>query len=133
MEEHSGAVRARSLLAAYADGDLKAVVEQFTEDVVFHVPGNHHLSGDYTGREALLGYFETVRALTGDNLTMELERVLAGDRYTAVFSRLRGTLGQRSVDVLMAQTFVNGEDGLFSEYYALADDQQAYDAFWGTT
>jgi ketosteroid isomerase-like protein len=131
MDDQPGALRARSVLAAYAAGDLKGVVEHFTEDVVFHVPGRHHLAGDYTGRDALLGYLETVRALTGGNLTMELDRVLAGERYTAVFSRLRGTLGQRSVDVLMAQTFVNGADGRFSEYYALADDQQAYDAFWG--
>jgi hypothetical protein len=131
VDEHPGAVRARAVLAAYAEGDLKRVVEQFTPDVVFHVPGRHHLAGDYRGRDALLGYLETVRGLTGGNLTMELERVLAGERYTALFSRLRGTLGQRSVDVLMAQTFHHGEDGLFAEYYALADDQQAYDAFWG--
>ena len=131
MDEHPGAGQARSLLAAYAEGDLKGVVEHFTEDVVFHVQGRHHLAGDYRGRDALLGYLETIRALTGGNLTMDLERVLAGERYTALFSRVRGTLGSRSVDVLMAQTFVNGPDGLFSEYYALADDQQAYDAFWG--
>jgi ketosteroid isomerase-like protein len=131
LDEHPGAERARSFLAAYAQGDLDAVLDHFTEDVLWHVTGRHHLAGDYRGRDALRGYFETVRALTGGRLEMVEDRILASDRYTAMFSRVTGRLGERAMNVLMAQTFVPGPDGRWTEYFALADDQQAVDVFWG--
>jgi hypothetical protein len=131
MGTHPGVIRARAFLDAYSRGDHEAVLGHFTEDVVWHVAGRHRLSGDYRGREALRGYLDTVRALTGGQLSMVEDRILSNDDYTALFARVTGQLGQRSLDVLFAQSFVVGPDGRWREYFALADHQQAVDVFWG--
>lgn len=129
--EHAGTTRARDYLATYAAGDTAALRDFFADDVVWHVGGKHALSGDYRGREALFDYFDKVRELTGGTLTVEEEHVLASDQHTAMFTRVRGAREGRQLDVSMAQTFRTGPDGRWTEYFAMADDQAAVDAFWG--
>ena len=131
--EHAGTLRARDYLASFAQGDTEAMKEFFADDVVWHVGGRHRLSGDYRGREALFAYFDEVRELTAGSLTVEEEHVLSSDQHTAMFTRVRGSLDGRSLDVSMAQTFKVGPDGRWTEYFAMADDQKAVDAFWGAS
>jgi ketosteroid isomerase-like protein len=104
--------------------------ELFAEDVVWHVGGSHPLSGDKRGRRELLWYFQQVREMTGGTLQLEPESILASDEHIAMFTRVTGERNGRSLDVLMAQALTVGADGRFTEYWALADDQAAVDAFW---
>ena len=65
MAEHPNAGLIREAISLFNRGDWDAYREYFTEDVVWHVGGNHPLSGDYRGRDAIFEYFEKVRDLTG--------------------------------------------------------------------
>lgn len=128
--EHPGVARAREYLASYAARDMDAVREFFTDDVVWHVAGNHPLSGDYRGKESLLEYFKRVDDITGATVELEVEDILASDRHLAMFMHIRGGRDGKVLDERMAEMYDVAPDGRWSEFWAMADDQKAVDAFW---
>jgi ketosteroid isomerase-like protein len=114
----------------FNSGDLEEYRRFFTDDLVWHVGGHHPMSGDYRGLEAAFAYFERVRQLTDGTLRSIPEDILADDTHIGVFTHVTAERGGRHLDVLMAQAFRVNPDGRFTEYWALADDQEAVDAFW---
>jgi ketosteroid isomerase-like protein len=130
MAEHPGVARARASIETFNRGDMVGARDFYAEDVVWHVGGNHPLSGDYRGRDALFDYFDRVREMTGGTLSLEPEAILASDQHTAIFMRVVGRRGGKSLDVTLAEAFTVGPDGRWTEFWSLADDQEAVDAFW---
>ena len=130
MDEHANVARVREALDTFARGDLDGYREYFADDVVWHVGGQHPLSGDYRGRDALFEYFNKVRELTGGTLKVEPSEILADDSNTAVFARVSAQRDGRNLDVTMAQAFTFDADGKWSEYWAFSSDQPSVDAFW---
>jgi ketosteroid isomerase-like protein len=120
---------ARQFLDAYARHDQGALGQLLAEDVLWHVGGDHPLSGDYRGRHAVLQYFDKVQALTGQTLTLEPIEILANPRHGAIFLRVRAQREGKDLDVTMAEAF-RTEDGRLAEFWATADDQEAVDRFW---
>ena len=119
----------REYLHALANGDGAGVSSRFADDVIFHIGGNHDLSGTYTGRDqvaATLGKFKersggTVRLIPG-------EPMFNGDicAVTLQFSARRPgkLMSQQGIDV-----FRLGPNGV-EEVWLLSTDQEAEDAFW---
>lgn len=130
MTEQPATARAREYLEAFEKNDVEAMRDFFADDIVWHVAGNHPLSGDYRGKDQLFEYFETVRELTGGTLRLEAQSILASDQHMARFTRATASRQDRSFDVLLVQIYKVGADGRWTEYWALADDQEALDAFW---
>jgi ketosteroid isomerase-like protein len=130
MTEQSPASRAREAFAAFNRGDFATYRQSFADDVIWHVGGNHPMSGDYRGRDALFAYFDQVRQLTGGSLRTTPQDILADEAHVGVFTRVTAEREGRRLDVLQAQAFRVNADGKFCEYWALADDQEAVDAFW---
>jgi uncharacterized protein len=129
MEETSQAERVRDAFIA-GSSDLDALMEQLTDDVVWHVGGDHPLTGDYHGKEAVRAYLDRVTELTGGKLKLEPIDVLASDRYVGIFHRVEAEAAGRTLDTTMVQARRVAEDGRYSEYWALAEDQQVVDEFW---
>ena len=50
--------KVQEFFAAYANKDVPAMRNIIAEDIVWHVPGHHPLSGDKHGIEEVLAYFE---------------------------------------------------------------------------
>ncbi len=117
-------------LAAYGDSDRHAMAESLADDAVWHVGGTHRLSGDYRGKDAILGYFDTVRRETGDSMRLEPLEVLGNDRHGAAFLHVTADREGRRLDVVMADAFRFDEDGRIQEFWAHATDQAAIDEFW---
>jgi hypothetical protein len=130
MAEHPNAARVREGFAAWNRGDFDTVREYLADDVVWHVGGDHPLSGDYRGRDAVLDYQAKVMQLTGDTLRGEPIDVLANDRHAGIFMRITGERDGKQLDVVLAQALELDEQGRWIEYWALADEQDAVDAFW---
>ena len=122
--------RVREAFAAFNRGDVEAMRPFIAEDIVWHVGGDHPLSGDYRGRDALFEYVGKVLELTGGTLTAEPLDVLVNDRHAGVFQRVTGERDGRKLDVVLAQALTFDDDGRWSEYWALADRQDEVDAFW---
>lgn len=130
MSEHPQVARRRAYLEAFSRGEFDAVRDYFAEDVVWHVAGNHPLSGDYRGRDALLAYFTKVRELTDGTLTLEPTGILGNDDHVATFLRVHGRRGERELNVVMADMIKVGPDGAWTEFWSMPDDQDAVDVFW---
>ena len=129
-DDHPNVLRAREYFDTFAKGDLDAVREFFSDDVVWYVPGYHALSGRYRGKDELMAYFERARELSGGTLTLEPGAIMANDRHIGLFLRVRGERNGRTLDVEMAEAFTVRPDGTWSEFWSMADDQAAVDEFW---
>jgi ketosteroid isomerase-like protein len=130
MDHEAAANRVRESLELVARGDFERLRDFYTDDVLWHVGGDHPLSGDYRGKDALMAYFERVRSLTDASLTIEPESILTSDQHVAMFTRVRAHRESKRMDVVLAQVFKVADDGRWSEYWALADDQEAVNQFW---
>ncbi len=130
MDQQAAVDRVRESLELVAQGNFEALRDFYTEDVVWHVGGNHPLSGDYRGQDELIKYFEQVRSMTHASLSLEPESILASDKHVAMFTRVKAEREGKTMDVVLAQVFRVAPDGRWSEYWALADDQEAVDQFW---
>ena len=104
--------------------------ELVAEDVVWHVAGNHALSGDYRGRASLLRHFGRVHDLTGGTLELEPLEIVADGEHAGAFVNVTMTRDGRRIGVLMAQLFRFAPDGTFAEFWAVPNDQTAIDEFW---
>lgn len=122
--------RLQAWLTAYGDHDRETMLDSLAEDAVWHVGGTHRLSGDYRGREAILGYFDSVRRETADSLSLQTLEVLANDRHGAAFLRVTADRSGRRLDTVVADAFRFDDQGRIVEFWAHSADQAAIDAFW---
>lgn len=132
MGDHPNVARTRQALDALASGDMDAYREFISENIVWHVGGDHPFTGDYRGRDALFEYFQKVDELTDGSLQVDREEILADDTHAAVFARVTAQRERRSLDVVLAQALTVDKDGRLTEYWALANDQRSVDEFWST-
>jgi ketosteroid isomerase-like protein len=122
--------RLEDWLAAYGTRDRETMLDSLAEDAVWHVGGTHRLSGDYQGREAILGYFDAVRDETADSMQLETLEVLANERHGAAFLRVTADRDGKRLDTVVADAFRFDEDGRIAEFWAHSADQAAIDGFW---
>lgn len=128
MNEHVR--RLERWLAAYGGHDRAAMIDSLAENAVWHVGGTHRLSGDYRGRDAILGYFDSVRKETTDTMKLETLEVLANERHGAAFLRVTANRQARRLDTVVADAFRFDEDGRIAEFWAHSADQSAINDFW---
>jgi ketosteroid isomerase-like protein len=117
-------------LAAYGGHDRAAMLDALAEDAVWHVGGTHRLSGDYRGRDAILGYFDAVRAETVDSMRLEPLEVIANDRHGAAFLRVTAERNGKRLDSVVADAFRFDPAGRIVEFWAANANQAGIDEFW---
>jgi len=112
------------------DPDPDTAVGLFTEDAVWHVPGNGALSGVKRGREEVLEYCAALLTRTADALTLDVHDVVASDDHGV---SLLHQHAERNHDVLDQHIVlvVHTRDGRFAEVWELHEDDAGYDRFWG--
>jgi ketosteroid isomerase-like protein len=130
MTEHANAEIFRRGYAAFQAGDLDTVRSLLADDVVWHNPGQNHLSGDYSGVEAAIGLFLKLFEESGGTFKVELHDVLANDDHgvalvTASASKADSSFTDRAAHV------VHFRDGKLTESWFFGEDPAAEDAFWG--
>ena len=130
MADHPNAVFVRNLFAAFERADLAEVQTAIPEHAVWHFPGRAgKLAGEHRGRVAMLGFFMNVAALTGGTFHLELEAVLADDRYAVALFRGHGTRDGKTLDnpTCLKMRFENGQ---IEEVWEFVWDLYAVDDFW---
>lgn len=117
--------------AALAAGDLATLAGVLAPDVVWHQPGGNPLSGDHTGREAVMAHLGSFMVVSAGTFRLVPDQVVpSGDLVvmTVTFAAERegrAPLAQHGVDVFR----VVGEE--IAEVWLISEDQAAEDAFWG--
>jgi ketosteroid isomerase-like protein len=82
MDRRQPQERVKAMYTAFATGDADAYRASFTDEVVWHVPGNNPVSGNYRGPKE---YFETMvqRMSPLENWTITVTDVLTNEQDNA--------------------------------------------------
>jgi uncharacterized protein len=124
---HPNAQLVERLFGAFGR-DAKQISATFDRDIVWRVPGNTAMSGEYNGRREVVDFLRRTGLETGGTYGSRLHTVLANDDWGVAVYRAWGTRNGIVLDV--DQAFVlKFTDGLISEVTAVPLDS-AFDAFW---
>lgn len=117
------------IYAAFGRWDLPAMFEAFDEKIFFHIPGRGPLTGDYRGRQELLGFFQRFMPMSGGTFRVHVEELLAGERRVlALVTESAERNGRKwSSPQVHAWTVEGGKATVFWQFQG---DQQTEDAFW---
>src|SRR3990172_11809749 len=89
MAQHPSVELMRKVVDAFMRGDLETIRSHWADDIVYHVPGNNALAGDYKGKDGVLAYLAKLRDLAGGTLRIsEVHDVLANDEHSVLLHRI---------------------------------------------
>ena len=130
MAQHPNVELMRKIVDAFMRGDLETIRSHWADDIVYHVPGNNALTGDYKGKDGVLAYLAKLRDLTGGTLRIsEVHDVLANDEHGVLLHRI--TTSRRGKQFTWDQTNIyHLRDGKMQEAWAHPTDQRAVDEFF---
>lgn len=118
--------------AAFAAGDVDAVMSLFRPDIAWHVPGASPLAGDYKGTEQVGGFFGQLQERSGGTFALEPREILAGPDHVVALVTERASMNGSRLDAAAVHVWrFDGEQAV--EFVAHYADQAAVDAFWSQT
>jgi ketosteroid isomerase-like protein len=112
----------------FLDNDLDTMRNQvMAPDVVWHIPGQHTLSGTHRGVDEILAYFGAVGS---SNFNSEMRYLHADDNYVVQVHRGWSNRGDGTdIDMLWVLVY-RIENGRIAEAQEFAEDQAAANAFF---
>lgn len=129
MTDHPNLAAARAGYEAFDRGDMKAVGDLLSDDVVWHVGGYNAISGDYQGKESVFGLFAKIFEETGGTFKNEIHDIMANDDHGVALVTTSGTRGGKTLSARVAQ-ISHMSDGKLTEFWTFPEDQAALDDFW---
>ena len=124
---HPNAELVRRLFGAFGN-DAMQISATFDRDVIWRVPGNTVMSGEYRGRRDVVDFLRRTGLETGGTYRSQLHTVFADDAGGLAVYRAWGTRNGIDLDVDQALVFKFG-NGVITEVTAVPLDS-AFDAFW---
>ena len=114
---------------AFAAGDLDAMRDLFSPDVVWHSGGDNALTGDYKGVDEVFGLFAKLFEMTGGTFKQEVHDILANDVHAVVLSRATASRPDgRTFDGNQVAVF-HVDSGRATEVWIVPQDAAASNAF----
>jgi ketosteroid isomerase-like protein len=129
MTDHPNLAIAHAGYEAFAAGDLTAVSDLLSDDIVWHSGGTNVLTGDYKGKEAVLGFFELLMRESDGSFRNDIHDMLANDEHGVALVTNSATRGGKSFEGRVVHIF-HMSDGKMTEFWAIPEDQSGYDEFW---
>lgn len=130
MSEHPNAILIRELFAAFRVRDIQAIRSAISETAVWHFPGKTgKLAGAHVGHAGIFEFLVRVSDLTGGTFELDLEEVLANDRWAVAFFRGRARRHGRELDNPTCLK-VCVQNGRTTEVWEFVWDLYAVDEFW---
>ena len=126
-EEHPNAALVRRVFASFGK-DAKAVSAAFARDIVWRVPGNTVMSGEYRGRRDVVEFLRRTGLETGDTYRSHLHTVFADDEWAVAIYRATGRRNGIELDVEQALV-IRIADGQWQDVTAAPLDP-AFEDFW---
>ena len=107
-----------------------AVARTLADDVVWRVPGDTVMSGEYRGRDDVLRFLRETRVQSDNSYRTELQYVVADDERAIAVYRACGERKGRTLDIEQA-LFCVVRDDVLADVTAVPFDFPAFAAFWG--
>jgi ketosteroid isomerase-like protein len=131
MAEHPNIARLKKGYEAFAAGDMDTLRDLFVDDILWHVPGNNPLAGDYKGRDEVFGFFARIAQETGGNFRLELHDVLSNDEHAVALARVSGErAGKRLDGEPNVHVYHVNDEGKVTEFWGFSQDSSKVDEFW---
>lgn len=129
MAEHRNVKRIREGYAAFKKGDLEALRSLFAGDIVWHVPGDWELAGDYKGQDEVFSFFGNLLSRI-DKLDQNLLDIFANDRRGVAVLETRMEVKGRSHMGIQAHIFEINDEGRVTEFWNCSYDQAGFQALF---
>lgn len=126
-KEHPNAALTRRVFAAFGH-DAKAVSAALARDVVWRVPGDTVMSGEYRGRREVVEFLRRTGLETGGTYRSRLHTVFADDDWAVAIYRASGRRNGIALDVDQALV-IRVRDGLWHDVTAVPLDS-TFERFW---
>lgn len=115
---------------AFSERDMDTLRQLFADDIVYSVPGENAIAGDYKGAGEVLDLFQRLGELTEGKLNVALKHV--GEGETGVLAMHHITASRPDGRTLAADTILafefRGDE--ISHVRVFTNDQRIEDAFW---
>ena len=109
--------------------DPIVVARTLADDIVWRVPGTNAMTGEYTGRYAVLRFLRQTIVLSEGTYKTELRYVVADDDRAVAVYGARGEREGRTLDIDQA-LFCVIRDGRIADVTAVPFDFSAFELFW---
>jgi len=129
VTDHANLEISRGGYEAFASGDLATVGDLFSDDIVWHSGGNNILTGDYEGKEAVLGFFGRLMQETEGSFKNDIHDMLANDEHGVALVTASATRGGKSFEGRVVHVF-HMSDEKMTEFWSFPEDQSLFDEFW---
>jgi uncharacterized protein len=114
---------------AFTSGDMDGLAMLIAPDVLWHVPGNNLISGEYKSRDAIFGCFSKIFELSEGSYRPELHDILANDQHTVALMHATARRGGKTLDQDYAfVAHVHG--GQVTELWEAWTEGPAWNDFW---
>jgi ketosteroid isomerase-like protein len=113
---------------AWVANDLRAIVDSYHDDVVFHYFGRSPLAGTHRGKAACLAILKQVREKTNRKL-VSVRDVLAGEHFGVIVAVERFERSGASVEIERMLRY-SVRDGKLAECWIYDEDQRLVDEYW---
>ena len=125
---HSNAELLERAFAAFGR-DALALARLLADDIVWRVPGETVMSGEYRGRDDVLQFLRQTRVQSDNTYRTELQYAVADDERGVAVYRAQGERKGRTLDIEQA-LFCVFRDGQLADVTAVPFDFPAFAAFW---
>jgi len=119
----------RAHIDALARGDIPTAMSFYSDDVIFHYPGQNPLSGEYQGKDQVLQLLGKVMQLTQGSFRPEVHDIVASDDHVAALVTVHADRDGVSVQWKAVDVF-HVREGKLTEHWVHEVDQAVVDRFW---
>lgn len=126
----SNAELLRSGYEAFAAGDVPAVLALFDAGITWHISGRNPMSGDYTGHDEVVGFFQALGERSGGTFNLDVREILEdGEGLVMAYvienaERDGARLSEAAIHVWRMR------DGQATSFDAFLHDDHDWDDFW---
>ena len=114
---------------AFGKGDMATLTELFEERALWHEEPAGVLTGDYHGRDAILGFFGQLHQESAGTFRPTITTIAAAGDKVFVETEARGERAGRSLRARQVLVFTLG-GGRVHEVHLFNADYSAIQAFW---
>ncbi len=127
MESHPNITLIHDFFKAYSTNDTEAIGRILAEDIKWHIPGTHPLSGTKLGVKAVLAYFQQLHKghFKAEPIVMGVNDNFVIDCHRN-WSNLEGEENLNNMSCLLWKI----ENGKIAEVHNFPENQQIVDVFF---
>jgi uncharacterized protein len=126
-DDHPNTLAYLRTVDAFRDRDFDTIASLIAEDVVWHLPGDHPLAGDWKGRDQLFELFARLGPL---GFTIREHDVFGDDDHVCALSYIGARRDDLEVETRVVSIF-HYRDGRQTERWFYPDDVVVWNSIFG--